>query len=363
MNACENPDILRVIFFGKELINIVKIVVPIALIILGMIDFSKSVVSNDEAANKKNTILFFKRILNAVLIFAVPWLVETIIVTLGDLAEGVNITDCLQNANEAKIAELDEGIEDDNNSNNGGNNNNNNNSNNNNSNNNNSNNNNNNNSNNNNNNNSNNNNNNSNNNNNNNNNNSNNNNNNNSNNNNNNSNAKKNYTILVGDSRMVGLCSSVRVNNNTNCSIAKGNMGSSWFKSTAYPGIKNILSNHPKSYIVIYMGTNDLGAIDSATKTYAEYENKLANEYPDSEVVAVSVTPIIDSKVKSYKNVVTDQNAIKFNNTLKSKLNSNVSYCDIHDKIKNYGCNASDGVHYDPSCYNEIYKEILNCLK
>ena len=60
MNACENPDILRVIFFGKELINIVKIVVPIALIILGMIDFSKSVVSNDEAANKKNTILFLE---------------------------------------------------------------------------------------------------------------------------------------------------------------------------------------------------------------------------------------------------------------------------------------------------------------
>ena len=333
MSACENPDILRVIFFGKELINIVKLVVPIALIILGMIDFSKSVVSNDEAANKKNTILFFKRILNAVLIFAVPWLVETIIVTLGDLAEGVNITDCLQNANETKIAELDEKIQNDNNNNNS--NNNNNNSSNNNSNNNNSNNSNNNSS----------------------------NNNSNNNNSNNTSNVKKNYTILVGDSRMVGLCSSVRVNNNTDCSIAKGSMGSSWFKSTAYPGIKNILSNHPKSYIVVYMGTNDLGAIDSATKTYAEYENKLANEYPDSEVVVVSVTPIIDSKVKSYKNVVTDQNAIKFNSTLKPKLNSNVSYCDIHDKIKNYGCNASDGVHYDASCYNEIYKEILNCLK
>lgn len=321
MSVCENPDILRVIFFGKELINIVKLVVPIALIILGMIDFSKSVVSNDEAANKKNTILFFKRILNAVLIFAVPWLVETIIVTLGDLAEGVNITDCLQNANETKIAELDEKIQNDNNSNNNNNNSNNNSNN------------------------------------------SSNNNGNNNNNSNNTSNVKKNYTILVGDSRMVGLCSSVRVNNNTDCSIAKGSMGSSWFKSTAYPGIKNILSNHPKSYIVVYMGTNDLGAIDSATKTYAEYENKLANEYPDSEVVVVSVTPIIDSKVKSYKNVVTDQNAIKFNSTLKPKLNSNVSYCDIHDKIKNYGCNTSDGVHYDASCYNEIYKEILNCLK
>ena len=59
MEVCENPDILRVVFFGKELINIVKIVVPIALIILGMVDFTKALASNDDKANKKNIILFF----------------------------------------------------------------------------------------------------------------------------------------------------------------------------------------------------------------------------------------------------------------------------------------------------------------
>lgn len=107
MKICENPDILRVIFFGKEIINIVKIIVPIALIILGMIDFAKAVASNDEKANKKNISLFFKRVLNAVLIFIVPWIVEIVIVTLGDLTKGVNFTDCLQNATAEKIAEFD----------------------------------------------------------------------------------------------------------------------------------------------------------------------------------------------------------------------------------------------------------------
>lgn len=107
MKICENPDILRVIFFGKEIIDIVKIIVPIALIILGMIDFAKAVVSNDEKANKKSITLFFKKVLNAVLIFIVPWIVEFVIETLGDLTDGVNFTDCLQNATAEKIAEFD----------------------------------------------------------------------------------------------------------------------------------------------------------------------------------------------------------------------------------------------------------------
>lgn len=311
MEACENPEILRVIFFGKKIIEVVKIIIPIALIILGMIDFTKSLASNDDNEKKKNIILFLKRILYAVLIFAVPWIVETLMVTLGDLAEGVNFTDCLQNANRKRIDELDEQVEkgNNNNGNNSGNNS--------------------------------------------------------SNNDNNNDNnvSKKDFTILVGDSRMVGLCGSVTLKENTDCSVAKGSMGADWFKSTAVTSIKNILEKHPESYIVIYMGTNDLGAIDSATTTYADYEKKLADEYPKAKVVVVSVTPIIDDNVKYYRSIVTDANAVKFNDTLKPKLNSNILYCDIHDQIKNSECNASDGVHYDTNTYKRIYDAILGCLK
>ena len=107
VDACTNPDILRVIYFAKLIIDIVKIVVPIGLIILGMVDFSKSVTSSDEGAQKKNMKLLGKRIVFAVLVFAVPWIVETLMVSLGNLTEGVNFTDCLENANSEKIAELD----------------------------------------------------------------------------------------------------------------------------------------------------------------------------------------------------------------------------------------------------------------
>ena len=46
VDACTNPDILRVIYFGRLIVDIVKIVIPIGLIIMGMIDFSKSIVTS-----------------------------------------------------------------------------------------------------------------------------------------------------------------------------------------------------------------------------------------------------------------------------------------------------------------------------
>ena len=109
IDACTNPDILRVIYFGKLIVDIVKVVIPIGLIIIGMIDFSKSVVSSDEGVQKKNMTLLGKRIVFAILVFAVPWIVETLMVNLGNLTEGVNFTDCLENATGDCIDQLENG--------------------------------------------------------------------------------------------------------------------------------------------------------------------------------------------------------------------------------------------------------------
>ncbi|MGM9876438.1 MAG: hypothetical protein ACI310_04330 [Bacilli bacterium] len=109
VDACTNPDILRVIYFAKLILDIVKIVIPVGLIIMGMIDFSKSVVTSDEAVQKKNVKLFVKRIIFAVLVFAVPWIVETLIVSLGNLTDGVNFTDCLENAESDCIEQIENG--------------------------------------------------------------------------------------------------------------------------------------------------------------------------------------------------------------------------------------------------------------
>lgn len=109
MDACTNSDILRVIYFFLLIVDIVKIIIPIALIVLGIIDFSKSVVTSDEKVQKKVISLFIKRLIYAVLVFAVPWIIEVLMVTLGNLAvtDEINFTDCLENANSECIDALE----------------------------------------------------------------------------------------------------------------------------------------------------------------------------------------------------------------------------------------------------------------
>lgn len=110
MEACTNPDILKVIHFFLLIIDIVKIIIPIALIVLGIIDFSKSVTSSDEKIQKKTTHLFLKRLLYAILVFLVPWIVEVLMVTIGNaFGEEVNFTDCIENANSKTIDEIENG--------------------------------------------------------------------------------------------------------------------------------------------------------------------------------------------------------------------------------------------------------------
>ena len=96
MDACTNPDILKVILFVKILINIVRIIVPIGLILFLSFDFFKNIIVNKEEDMKKNVMLAIKRILYAVAIFIIPTIVNFIIVTLGDV--GVSHTDCIANA-------------------------------------------------------------------------------------------------------------------------------------------------------------------------------------------------------------------------------------------------------------------------
>lgn len=104
MDACTNPDVLRVIYFIMKLIDVVRIIVPIGLIVMGTIDLSKSVITSDDKGQKKNLNLFIKRIIYAVLVFAVPWIVKSVMVLFGDLTGGDNFTDCIIHANKKDIA-------------------------------------------------------------------------------------------------------------------------------------------------------------------------------------------------------------------------------------------------------------------
>lgn len=311
MDACTNPDILRIIYFIKILIEIIMFIVPIGLIIMGLIDFSKSVVTNDENARKKNLNLFIKRVIFAVLLFAMPWIVRTFMHLLSTTGLDSDFVTCYENANSEKIKELDEiskaeeekekdsssggnpggtdgNFEDSSNGGSG----------------------------------------------------------------NNSSGENKDYTLFIGDSRTVGMCQSVSIDSNAEC-IAEVGKGYSWLANEKLGEIKSKLTEHPNSNVVINLGVNDYYNINN----YIDLYNELSRSYPNAKFVIVSVTHVTDTESKNIKN----KDIESFNNSLKNGLNKNITYCDIYSYIKdNYS--TSGGIHYDADAYKGIYNAIKKCL-
>lgn len=118
--VCETSDILKIIYFINEIIKIAFIIVPIGLIIMIMVDFTKNVISKEEEM-KKNLNMVIKRIIMCVAVFLVPTIVNVMI----DIVDSVNINNfdddiglvtkikmCKDNAN-LKTIEFWEKVEED----------------------------------------------------------------------------------------------------------------------------------------------------------------------------------------------------------------------------------------------------------
>lgn len=104
LSGCGPSGLLRAVYFFKLILDIVLIIIPIALIVLLLIDFSKMVISNDEEKKNRTFKLAMKRILYAVLIFFVPTIVSIVNSVLGDL--GVDYSVCYNNITIDAINEL-----------------------------------------------------------------------------------------------------------------------------------------------------------------------------------------------------------------------------------------------------------------
>lgn len=104
IEACQHPEILRVIYFGKLFLDIIFTVLPIGLILMLMIDFSKAVIASKEEESLKNVKLVTKRILFCILAFITPWIVSVFASFLVALGFSTEYIDCLTNANPKTIA-------------------------------------------------------------------------------------------------------------------------------------------------------------------------------------------------------------------------------------------------------------------
>ena len=74
LTVCSNPDLLSVMYLVNQIINVLKIVAPIALIIAMMISLVKAVIANDENMVAKEKAKIPKKMIAMVLIFFVPTL-------------------------------------------------------------------------------------------------------------------------------------------------------------------------------------------------------------------------------------------------------------------------------------------------
>ena len=81
---CGNNELLQVIHIVRNVINVLQIAVPIALILWGTIDIGKAVIAGDEKKMKEAQKPFIKRIVYAVIAFLVPFIVSTVMKYVGN---------------------------------------------------------------------------------------------------------------------------------------------------------------------------------------------------------------------------------------------------------------------------------------
>lgn len=82
-NAVNAPDLTDFMGIFKLIITVIQYAVPVALILWGSIDLFKSITTGKDEEIKKKQTLLFKKVLSAVIIFLLPWLVFTVMTLLG----------------------------------------------------------------------------------------------------------------------------------------------------------------------------------------------------------------------------------------------------------------------------------------
>jgi len=95
--AMANSTLCDGILVPNQLFNIVSVVikgiriaVPVLLIIFGMMDFAKSVIAKKEEDVKKHQQAFVKRLISAVVVFLLIWVVQFVVNVISGVEDKTN---------------------------------------------------------------------------------------------------------------------------------------------------------------------------------------------------------------------------------------------------------------------------------
>lgn len=93
LDICGNPSLAPLWKVVGTVINIIWIGVPILLIVLGSVDLGKAVISSKEDEVKKAKKSLINRLIYAVLVFCVVWIVTIVMDAISNIGiEGTNTT-------------------------------------------------------------------------------------------------------------------------------------------------------------------------------------------------------------------------------------------------------------------------------
>ena len=186
------------------------------------------------------------------------------------------------------------------------------------------------------------------------------------------------HSIIVGDSRVDGVCQFTDSYHNVSAKcrdmwgVALGGSGNKWFTEEAIPLINAKLSDHTKYNIVFFMGLGNLGYLEegqaeiTAERYMVPMKDAINNgTWGKHHVIVVSLTDLGADRVSTGGHY--ERAAIKeFNKVMKQKVEAanldNMEYCDISDLA--VGDKTVDNIHYTTEGYNMVYNEIVNkCIK
>lgn len=168
--------------------------------------------------------------------------------------------------------------------------------------------------------------------------------------------------IWIGDSRGVGM-STYFPESNSDKYIVKGAMSFVWFRDTAIPELRTMLSSSGHK-VIIMMGVNDCANHSIGGNLYdddyAEQVNTLVAAFPGNAFYFMSVNPVDGDYPSSYHPdgaiPQSDLNRIidTFNATIKSKCRAR--YLDTCTYLRTSGFSTFDGIHYTKDTYTKIYE-------
>lgn len=161
----------------------------------------------------------------------------------------------------------------------------------------------------------------------------------------------ENLLIYMGDSRIVGMMSSIT--NKSITYIAQSGAGYSWLVDSAIPELANKIEG--KKFIVLAFGVNDLGNAANYLTKYQE----LKDTYPNVNIYIMSVNPVDEAKEAENGYTVTNESIENFNETIKNGFGEN--YIDVYDQIKD-NFETEDGVHYTTETYKKIHEIVINYI-